>query len=617
MPKEAENKEKHKKYTATVGQVLGRYWTASMRRKKAALAILFIAALGYTLDLIPAIFYKQFFDTLTISSPSAETAVQLTYIIIAVLWIKIATWIAFRTATFIQVHFQSGVMSDLRDDAFKYLMDHSYGFFSDNFAGSLVQRINRYANSFDRIGDRVVWDFLPLGISMIGVILGIWYFSPVMALVIVIGSGTLMFLQGTASYFKIKYDVDKSEKDSQVTGALADAITNHTTIQSFAGRFVEFGIFGAVNRAWCRSARITWTIDNAIEGVQAGVIITVEFFLFYYGIRYWQNGDITIGTFVFAQSYFNKVIHYMWSFGRAIRDCYHSVADAQEMVGIMNKVHEIMDAPHAGPLHVSAGHIEFNHVDFIYHADRHVLDDVSLDIPAGQRVALVGPSGAGKSTLVKLIFRFHDINSGEILIDGQNIKKVAQDSLRKNVSLVPQDPILFHRSLMENIRYGRQDATDEQVYYAAKLAHCHEFIDNLPKKYETFVGERGIKLSGGERQRVAIARAILKNAPILVLDEATSSLDSHSEMLIQDALDTLMKGRTTIVIAHRLSTIRKMDRIIVMDNGKITEDGTHESLNRKRNGLYKKLWKLQAGGFIPSKVSDNGEEKDEDEQDDL
>jgi ABC-type multidrug transport system fused ATPase/permease subunit len=213
-------------------------------------------------------------------------------------------------------------------------------------------------------------------------------------------------------------------------------------------------------------------------------------------------------------------------------------------------------------------------------------------------VAIIGPSGAGKTTFVRLIMRLYELTKGRIEIDGQDIQKVTQDSLRENISLVPQDPVLFHRTLMENIRYGKREATEEEVKVAARLAHCDEFIETLPLKYETFVGERGIKLSGGERQRVAIARAILKHAPILILDEATSSLDSHSEKLIQDALDNLMKNCTTIVIAHRLSTIRKMDRIIAMKNGKIIEEGTHDELSNKDSGLYKDLWELQAGGFI-------------------
>ena len=226
-----------------------------------------------------------------------------------------------------------------------------------------------------------------------------------------------------------------------------------------------------------------------------------------------------------------------------------------------------------------------------------VLDNFSLTIPVGQKIAVVGSSGAGKTTFVRLLMRLFNIPSGKIVIDGVDITNISQENLREQIAFVPQDPVLFHRTLMENIRYGRRDASDEEVMNAAHFAHCDDFIDVLPDKYETYVGERGVKLSGGERQRVAIARAILKDAPILILDEATSSLDSHSEALIQDALQKLIKGKTTIVIAHRLSTIRQMDRIIVLEKGKILEDGTHEELANKKDGLYKKLWDLQAGGF--------------------
>ena len=225
------------------------------------------------------------------------------------------------------------------------------------------------------------------------------------------------------------------------------------------------------------------------------------------------------------------------------------------------------------------------------------MDNFSLKIPVGQKIAIVGSSGAGKTTFVRLLMRFFNLNSGKIMIDGIDISSISQKNLREKISFVPQDPVLFHRTLKENIRYGKRDATDEEVIIAAHLAHCDEFIDGLPKGYDTYVGERGIKLSGGERQRVAIARAILKNSPILILDEATSSLDSHSEALIQDALHTLIKGKTTIVIAHRLSTIREMDRIIVIEKGKIIEDGVHDELAKIEGGLYKKLWDLQAGGF--------------------
>lgn len=274
------------------------------------------------------------------------------------------------------------------------------------------------------------------------------------------------------------------------------------------------------------------------------------------------------------------------------------MADAEEMIEVLNTKYEVQDSKKAKKLSVVRGKIEFEKVRFSYDKTVKVINNLSLRIKSGERVALVGPSGGGKSTVTKLILRFFDIQRGKIFIDGQNIKSVTQDSLRSQISLVPQDPILFHRTLEENIKYGNQDATEQEVIAAAKLANCHEFIQKFPKKYDTYVGERGVKLSGGERQRVAIARAILANNPILILDEATSSLDSKSESEIQEALQNLMKNRTTLVIAHRLSTIMKMDRIIVFQDGKIAEQGTHADLVSNESGLYKKLWDLQSGGYV-------------------
>jgi len=287
----------------------------------------------------------------------------------------------------------------------------------------------------------------------------------------------------------------------------------------------------------------------------------------------------------------------LWSFGAIVRAYYESFADAEEMAVILSTPYEIMDKP-TDILNNAKGEVVFESVTYVYENNNSkVLDNFSLTIPAGQKVAIVGSSGAGKTTFVRLLMRLFNLSLGKIKIDGVDISAISQENLREKIAFVPQDPILFHRTLLENIRYGRRDATDEEVLNAAHLAHCDDFIDALPKGYETYVGERGIKLSGGERQRVAIARAILKNAPILILDEATSSLDSHSESLIQDALSKLIQGKTTIVIAHRLSTIRQMDRIIVLDKGKIIEDGVHDELTNKTDGLYKKLWDLQAGGF--------------------
>jgi ABC-type multidrug transport system fused ATPase/permease subunit len=351
-----------------------------------------------------------------------------------------------------------------------------------------------------------------------------------------------------------------------------------------------------------------------VEAGQSFLGFAIEFVLFFYAIKYWQQGLITIGVFVLLQAYVLNIINQLWGFTRLVRDLYQGYADSKEMVEIMLLSHEIQDVPQAKELIISEGEIEFQNLTFAFNQTRKVLEDINLTVKAGEKVALIGPSGAGKTTFVRLLLRLYSATSGKILIDGQDISQATQESLRKNISMVPQDPILFHRTLSENIAYGKRGTSAEEIKEAATLAHCDEFTKDLPYGFDTYVGERGIKLSGGERQRIAIARAILKNAPILILDEATSSLDSHSEMLIQDALENLMKNKTTIVIAHRLSTIQKMDRIIVVDEGKIIEQGSHQELLENENSLYKKLWELQAGGFLKDEDNDNEEETEESEE---
>ncbi|MAF25688.1 hypothetical protein CL634_08980 [bacterium] len=326
-------------------------------------------------------------------------------------------------------------------------------------------------------------------------------------------------------------------------------------------------------------------------------MVMLEFAIMVVAIRMWQDGNITIGGFALIQALIFGLFIHLWDIGRYIRQIYERLALSEEMTEILLSEHGVKDHPEASTLKVKEGKIEFEQVSFAYHQTRKIFNKFDLKITHGERVALIGPSGGGKTSIIKLLLRLYDIESGSIKIDGTDIAKVTQDSLRKNIAMVPQDPILFHRTLMENIRYGKTNATKEEVIKASKMAHCHEFISQLPEAYDTYVGERGVKLSGGERQRVSIARAILADAPILILDEATSSLDSESERYIQDALKNLMKGRTNIVIAHRLSTIMQMDRILVLEKGKVTEEGTHQELLKIRRGTYQKLWEIQAGGF--------------------
>ena len=430
----------------------------------------------------------------------------------------------------------------------------------------------------------------------------LWFVNPIYSLIVVVWIGSFWTINYFSSKWKLKYDIAASEADSKSTAILSDSITNHSVVQLFARSKAESTHFTQLTDLQARKEAFTGYLSTLINVVWGTLNVTVEFLIFFLLIHYWQEGLITIGTFVLVQVYFLGLATRLWDLTRIVPEVYQAFADAKEALEMMTTPYEVRDIPHAKKLTITDGVIEFGNISFSFNETREVLKGITLKIQAKEKVAFIGPSGSGKSTLVRLLMRLYNLESGAIFIDHQNIQQVTQESLRLNIAFVPQDPTLFHRTIAENIRYGKPDATDEEVVAAAKLAHCDEFITELPSGYKTYVGERGIKLSGGERQRVAIARAILKNAPILVLDEATSSLDSHSEALIQDALNVLMKDKTVIVIAHRLSTIRKMDRIIVLKEGAIIEEGSHEMLLENSTGLYKKLWDLQAGGFLKEDI---------------
>ncbi len=559
-------------------------------------AALFFAA--SVANVFAPVLYKQFFDTLTDVSDRSIAAPILVSVIIQILLLHAFTWASRNVGLFGLQKLEPDTMARLRNISFEYLVQHSFAFFTNTFTGSLIQRVNRFARAFERIADTISFNLIPLAVTTVGAVFITWTITPVLSFIILGWAVVFFSLNYFFALWRVKYNVQLAAADSKTTGALSDILTNQNSVSLFTTLPHEKEYFGGVTREQSVITKRTWNINSSFDAVQSAITFVAEFFIFYYGIGLWEKDMITIGTFVLVQIYVIQLADQLWDFGRIIRTVYEVFADSKEMVEILTLPHEVRNAPGAKDLVVSKGEILFEDVTFSFQKTRVVLNGVTLKIPGGQKVALVGPSGAGKTTFVRLLLRFYDITDGHILVDGEDIAHVTQESLRKNIALVPQEPILFHRSLLENIRYGRLDATDDEVKKAAALAHCDEFIDTLPLGYETFVGERGVKLSGGERQRIAIARAILKNAPVLILDEATSSLDSHSEALIQDALDTLIKGKTAIVVAHRLSTIRKMDRIVVLETGKVIEDGTHESLLANPGSLYRKLWSLQAGGFL-------------------
>ncbi|MDQ7814827.1 MAG: ABC transporter ATP-binding protein [Patescibacteria group bacterium] len=563
------------------------------------LLAVFFSLLVNTFDLAATWLYKVLVDILSASGPaSSQDRANDAFMVLALIILgRVAFQGSWRMIEIAVVKLESSVMADISLMAFTYVERHSYQFFSNQFTGSLVRKVSRLVRAFEDLTDRLIFHLLPQALLVIGALVITTYKQPYIGLTLSIW--VVVFILINILMFKRvqKYNIQSSEKDSEVTGAMADSFSNNVSVKMFSRYAYEENRFKGILDEWRKITVKAWNTSNLNRALSATTFIFVELGVMYYSLRYYALGQLTIGDVVMFHGYLFTLIGNLWNLQSLMKGIFQSFSDGREMMDLLVMPHEIQDVKRAKRLKVEQGGIVFDEAVFSYSQTRTVLKDLSLDIKPGEHVALVGPSGSGKSTIVKLLFRFYDLDSGKISIDGQDIAKVTQDSLREYVSLVPQDPVLFHRTLMDNIRYGRLQATDEEVIAAAKKANCHEFIEQLADGYKTYVGERGIKLSGGERQRVAIARAILKNAPILVLDEATSSLDSESEALIQDALLKLMKGRTTIAIAHRLSTIMQMDRIVVMQNGRIIDQGTHEMLLGKE-GMYQKLWNIQAGGFL-------------------
>ena len=581
------------------GSVVIRDYMLAAAKYPWLLGTLLISSLAYSIaSVIAPLYIKEFIDRIA-EGPAIEAAITGLLTVLGfyalVLFVR---WVIGRIQILSLVYLESKVIVDLYDRAFGFLIKHSHRFFTANFAGALQRRVSRYAQSFDSILEIAVFDFLSTAVFFAGAIFVLWQRSALLGVVIMLWAVLFIVIQIYVAKYRHPLRVLRAEAESELTGVLSDSISNQPTVSQFAAITHERSMLGGALQRWYRAAMRTHVADWWIWGIQGLFGLIIEIGLLFAAFYLWNQGLLTVGDFVLIQIYVIGLIERISYIGNSIRRLFSAFADVEEMIEIFETPYDVTDMPGAQPLHVSRGAVQFDKASFRFQDERSVLDEFNLDIESGQKVALVGPSGAGKSTITKLLLRMYDVTEGSVRIDGQDIREVTQDSLRKNIAFVPQEPILFHRSLADNIRYGKPEATDDEVIEAAKKAHCHEFIDSLPEKYETHVGERGVKLSGGERQRVAIARAILKNAPILILDEATSALDSESEALIQDALKVLMEGKTVIVIAHRLSTIMTMDRIVVIEAGKVVADGTHDELVLEQGGLYQKLWSIQAGGFI-------------------
>lgn len=515
------------------------------------------------------------------------------------LWITLE--IMFRLQGIMRALIWPKFSADIRMALFDYVSGHSYNYFANNFAGNLSNKISDMVSGVIAILQLLMSLFIPAFVALIIVVIMFFFINPVFAALITvwvfIHISVCLITAKKCSYLSEIH----SDAKSDLSGKIVDAFTNIVNVHIFAKRKYEYNFIN-INQEVEQKLHFKSLIYIEKVKIILGIlsIIFPGILITWYQIYSWQHDYITLGQLVITFNATWNITMLAWFCGLELPNLFREIGTCRQALRLVQKDHDIVDIASAQDLKVSRGSIEFKEVSFNYARNNNIFANKSLFIEGGSKVGLVGFSGSGKTTFVNLIMRFFDIDSGKILIDGQDISQVKLNSLRSSIAMIPQDPTLFHRTLIENIRYGNEHATQEEIEAATKLTSCDEFINKLPDKYLSLVGERGIKLSGGQRQRIAIARAILKNAPILILDEATSALDSVTEKYIQNNLKAIMGTRTTIIIAHRLSTLAMMDRILVFDKGHVIEDGSHEELIQK-NGHYAKMWQMQAGGFLPEK----------------
>src|SRR5712672_1286181 len=575
---------------------LFRHW----RNQPAGAAVVAGSLLGATVaDLFMPLFSGHLVDAVTLgaSDPAARRAAFTAFGAI------VARGLVSLTLRLVGLHvivpFTLRIMSDVSRDAFMRVQRFSTDWHANSFAGSTVRKISRGMWALDLLNDTILMALLPSLAVLLGsvILLGLHWAS----LGLVVALGALLYVSMTA-VFSTRYIAPAARISSawgtRVVGTLADALTCNAVVKSFSAEAREDARLARVLSRWRGRVRRTWLRYSNTSTAQLAVLLCLRASVIGGSLLLWMAGRASPGDVTYVLSSYYIIHAYLRDVGMHINNLQRSVNDMEELVAIHDEAIGIADVAGASPINVHGGRIVFEDVTFHYGGHRVPLyDGLSVDIRAGERVGLVGRSGSGKTTFVKLVQWLYDVSGERILIYGQYIAKATQHSLRSQIAIVQQDPILFHRSLAENIAYGRPGASMAAVEQAARLANAHEFILRLPKGYGTLVGERGVKLSGGERQRVALARAFLADAPVLILDEATSSLDSESEALIQQAMERLMKGRTSIVIAHRLSTVRSLDRILVFDRGKIVEQGTHAALAVRPGGIYRGLFERQATEF--------------------
>lgn len=558
-----------------------------------AFLAMFIAII---LEIVALYVVAQFVDQFT-SAEVLSDQLQIFYFWGAVFFVAVmAERYLWRLSGFLGIKYLVEMNTTGHKTLYEYLMKHSHGYFIDRFAGAVSNKVYNASDGVATLMERLLWGMIPQAISVIMIVFVFGAIHWLLGVVLLLLAVAAVVLNTYLGKKRRPYVVDYTEFSSKVRGDAVDLMTNISTVRQYASSSSELARMNLALETKAKKNLKEWFMGDwfMVLNTTIGLAITAFFLWSMYFLL--EQGLATIGTAVLMFGLLGRLGFTFTHIGNMVNNFVRFYGESEEGLNEILVNHEIKDKPTASDLLVQNGGITWQAVTFAYQ-EKDIFKRLSLNIKPGERVGLVGPSGAGKTTFVSLLLRQHDIQYGAITIDGQNIAEVTQDSLRKNIALVPQEPMLFHRTIRENILYGKADATEEEMITAAKRAQAHEFIVTLPDQYDTLVGERGVKLSGGQKQRVAIARAMLKEAPVLVLDEATSALDSESEVAIQQALEELMEGKTVIAVAHRLSTLRKMDRILVFENGKIIEDGSHDEL-AAGDGLYAKLWEHQAGGFL-------------------
>jgi ATP-binding cassette subfamily B protein len=591
-------------FRAVLGFVLG-HW----RRRPATLGGIAAAVIAATMaDVLIPLFAGRLVDAVArgAADPAARAAAIAALTAMGALGAAI---VALRHLAVLGiVRLTLGVMTALAQDAFRRVQRFSTDWHASSFAGSTVRKITRGMWAVDLLDDVLLMALLPSLVVLLGTTLLLAWHWLVMGLVVALGAAAYILLTVILSFACVAPAARLSNQwDTRLGGALADAVTCNAVVKAFGAEGREDARLAALLAKWHRRIRRTWRRENASGTAQTFALLLLRVAVIAAALWLWVGERASPGDVAYVLAAYFVVHGYLRDVGMHVRMVQRAVNELEELVAILATPIGVADAVGAVPIRIGGGRIAFEDVTFHYPGHVHPLyRGFSLVIEPGEKVGLVGHSGSGKTTFVKLVQRLHDVTAGRVTIDGQDVARVTQGSLRAQVAIVPQEPILFHRSLAENIAYARPGASPADIAQAARRANAERFIVRLPKGYATLVGERGVKLSGGERQRIALARAFLADAPILILDEATSSLDSESEALIQEAMERLMRGRTTIVVAHRLSTVRALDRILVFDRGRIVEEGGHDALLRRRNGVYRLLFERQAMGLAGSPGDDAG-----------